>query len=199
MYENRYFSQRIVVLTVKIMANVRMTVTTVIPAKPTSNNVFRPAFSTSTKETTVIKTLMLPIAKVAYPAELSLKPALWNIVVEKNITALIPLSCWATIIVNEIMSGILRALFVINSRIVTFGTSLAASHSDRICSISSCTLPVPRSQDNARWASSSLPFDRNRYFGDSGQNGNVTICLKKGFCKQAIQNTGFFISFVKMK
>jgi len=72
-----------------------------------------------------------------------------KIFVEKNMTALMPDSCCANMIMTEMNNGMRSAGFINNSRTVTLGISFIDSYSVRISSISSWTSIVPRNQDNA--------------------------------------------------
>lgn len=67
----------------------------------------------------------------------------------KSVTALIPESCCANIIITAMVNGARRDGLVTISFNVVLGTSFMASYSARISSISSCTSSVPRSQVKA--------------------------------------------------
>lgn len=125
------------------------TVSRNMPKNPTKSNVFLPAFSTNTKETRVIKTFIAPTPIVAFWAACLSSWAILNIFVEKNMTALMPDSCWANMTIIEMNIGMRSAGFTNSSRTVTFGTNFTDSYSARISSISSWTSIVPRNQDNA--------------------------------------------------
>jgi len=120
-----------------------------MPANPTRSKVFLPAFSTSTSEITVMKTFIAPTPIVAFWAAFLSSCAIVKIFVEKNITALMPDSCCANMIMMEMNNGMRSAGFINSSRTVTFGINFIDSYSVRISSISSWTSIVPRNQDNA--------------------------------------------------
>lgn len=89
------------VLTTTTRETVRMSVETNMPMKPTSSNVFRPAFSITTSETNVMATFMAPTPSVANCADFSERSAMLKILVEKYIawkrdmsTFMFPLLRW---------------------------------------------------------------------------------------------------------
>ena len=120
-----------------------------IPVSPMSMRVFLPARSIMISEMTVIATFMAPMPSVADWLAASSKPAVPKILVEKKMAALMPESCWASIIMMAMMRGWRRELLVSISFRVTLGTSFMDSCSCFISSISSWISIVPRSQVRA--------------------------------------------------
>lgn len=68
------------------MAIVSRSVSMAMPPKPRRRSVFRPAFSTRTNDTMVMRTLIAPIPIVAKVALSSLRPDCWKMDVEKKMT-----------------------------------------------------------------------------------------------------------------
>lgn len=68
------------------MAIVNISVSSAIPPNPASKRVLRPALSTKTRETTVIRTLIAPKPIVAYVELSPDKPDSLKISVEKKMT-----------------------------------------------------------------------------------------------------------------
>ena len=97
-----------------------------------------------------------------------------------RLTALIPDSCWANIIIMAIIRGCLRedVLTISFSEIVL--TDFMLSFSDLISSTSWWTSTRPLNQVKALTALSSSSLSNKRNFGDSGQNGNVASCKNPG-------------------
>lgn len=112
-------------------------VSTNMPPNPIRSKVFLPAFSTNINEIMVIKTFIAPTPIVAFWAAVLSSCAIVKILVEKNMTALMPDSCWANMIMMEMNNGMRSAGFTNSSRTVTFGISFTDSYSARISSISS--------------------------------------------------------------
>lgn len=73
-------------LTAYVMQIASKSVSKNMPMKPTKRRVFRPAFSTRNRETIVMPTLIVPMARVAYCAADAFSPAILKILVEKNMT-----------------------------------------------------------------------------------------------------------------
>ena len=105
-------------------------------AKPVIISVFLPAFSIRTKETKVMATFTVPMPRVADWAAVSSRPADSKIEVEKNMAALMPLNCWASIIIMEMMRGALRDELISISLKVTLGSNFMLSCSCLMPSIS---------------------------------------------------------------
>ena len=93
---------------------------------------------------------------------------------QHDLTALIPESCCANIIIKAMNNGDLSAPLVNISLNEICGMSFIFSCSALISSISEWTSTLPRSQFNALVARSSSSLSKSKNLGDSGQNGKVT-------------------------
>ena len=98
----------------------------------------------------------------------------------QELTALIPESCCANIIIKAMNNGDRSAPLVNISLNEICGMSFIFSCSALISSISEWTSTLPRSQFNALVARSSSSLSKSKNLGDSGQNGKVTTwCIQK--------------------